>query len=777
MDAGLIQLIVGAAALLALIILYGVLGWESKFYRLIVIIFVLAMATVWIYPSYKWYFGIDDATRDLVNIPTTTDENIKVESARLRSIKEYTTEIRKSVDEMREILDNEQNLLRYPRILEAEEEKSIPASLDIRVTNLYSAPLNVDTYIFDIDKETFKNEVLTQTDTPKSDYDKVTEDFFNSMERAKTLREELFKIEKLKELKQKTVTMGLDLAGGISFTLDVDEEVLVADVYQQMGHLVDPERLKESDDMQEVKLNLENTYRKEIKDDITSEEIEKIQNDIEAEGQIKDTESQEFQDEVEKRTNDLVYEKLQSEKWQGKINSELDDQIKILIDKNEEIIQNEITFRREQTKTDALDILKRRANQFGVSEPEIGKTLGDRPLVQLPGADDPASARSMVTQAGKLEFRIVDNKAMSELRYRPNREGMLDYDTYPTARVLYEELKKLNPEANLEYISESDRVKIISDSGDPEKDSFSYQQGYVDNRGQRVVEGWMFLKNKVEMEGRHIVNPRVQTAGSNQGFNEPVISFELDGPGTDIFAKVTGENIGERLAIVLDGYIQSAPNISSKIVGRGQISGNFTINSAQELVSILKSGNIQSKLNIVSENVIGPKLGAENIKNGIMATIIGLSLVMIFMIIWYKLGGLFADIALVLNLFLLISILSAFHFTLTLPGIAGILLTIGMAVDANVLIFERIKEEMRSGKPIALAVNEGYGKAFWTIFDANLTTILAAVVLSQVGTGVLKGFGITLAIGITSSMFTALVVSKLLIDVTISATKGKSLWI
>ncbi len=777
MDAGLIQLIVGAVALLALIILYGVLGWKSKLYRFIVIVFVFSMATIWIYPSYEWYFGIDESTRDLVNIPTTTDENVEVESARLRSIKEYTTEIRKSVDEMREMLGNKQNLLRYPSIIEAEEERQIPASLDIRVTDLYAKPLNVDTYKFDIDEDTFRKDILPKSGVSESDFDKTTKKFFESMTKAKTLRDELFKIERLKELKQETVTLGLDLAGGISFTLDVDEEVLVADVYQQLGHLIDPERLKESDDLKEVRRNLETQYTQEIKDSITSEDIEKIRKDLVEEGSIEDADSKEFQDEVDKRTQDLVSTRLSEEVWQNKINAEIDGQIQALIEKNEQTIKDEITFRREQTKKDALDILKRRANQFGVSEPEIGKTMGDRPLVQLPGADDPASARSMVTQAGKLEFRLVDNSAMNNLRYRPNREGLMDYDSYPTARILFEELKKLNPDSNIEYITETDRVKVVSESGDPEKDAYSYQQGYVDNRGQRVVEGWMFLKNKVEMQGKHIVNPRVQSAGARQGFNEPVISFELDGPGTDIFAKVTGDNIGERLAIVLDGYIQSAPSISSKIIGSGQISGNFTIASAQELVSILKSGNIQSKLKIVSENVIGPKLGEENIKSGIMATIIGLSLVMIFMLIWYRLGGLFANLALVLNMFLLISILSAFHFTLTLPGIAGILLTIGMAVDANVLIFERIKEEIRNGKPITLAVDDGYGKAFWTIFDANLTTILAAIVLSQVGTGVLKGFGITLAIGITSSMFTALVVSKLLMDLTISINKGKRLWI
>jgi protein-export membrane protein SecD len=777
MDAGILPLVIGALVLLALIVLYGILGWKSKIYRFIIIIIVLGLATYWIYPTYQWYFQLDEGTRDLVNIPVTSDEEVEVESARLRSIREYTTEVRKSVDKMRGLLNNNRKLFRYPQIQVPEDETRIPAELDIRITNRYGVPLNVDTFKFDIDKDIFKNEILPESDIEKEKYDEITEDFFNTMEKAETYRNELFEIERLKELKRQTVTLGLDLAGGISFTLDVDKDELVSDVYQQYNHRLDPERIRESEEMKEFITNLEEQYIEDIKSNFTEEEINEVQQDIIDEGEITDVNSTEFQNEVDNRLTTLAEQRLELEEWQTKINQAVDRQVKVLQEQAEEDIQQEIAFRQEQTKRDALDILKRRANQFGVSEPEIGKTLGDRPLVQLPGADDPASARKMVTQAGKLEFRLVDSNAMQNLRYRPNREGLIDYDTYPNARVLYERLNELNPDANLDYLVEADRVRIISETGNPEDDSYAYMQGHLDKRGQRVVEGWMFLKNNVEMQGKHIVNPRVQMSGGQQGFNEPFISFELDGEGTDIFAKVTGENQGERLAIVLDGYIQSAPRISDRIVGRGQISGNFTLASAQDLVSILKSGTIQSKLKIVSENVIGPKLGEENIKSGLMATMIGLGLVMIFMLIWYKFGGLFADIALVLNLFLLISILSVFHFTLTLPGIAGILLTIGMAVDANVLIFERIKEEIRNNKPIPVAVDEGYGKAFWTIFDANLTTILAAIVLSQVGTGVLKGFGITLAIGIASSMFTSLVISKLLIDLLITITKGKKLWL
>jgi protein-export membrane protein SecD len=930
MSAGIIQLIIGAVCLLVLIILYGIMGWKSKIYRLIVALFILGLAAVWIYPTYKWYFVLDEGTRDMVNIPLDKSEDVEIDKAKLSSIKEYITEINKNVENMREILDRNKNLYRYPEVKTRRQEKEIEALLDIRTTNKFNVAIDVDTYKFDINKETLKNNILPKTalteeqlrdhmieeelkelrarsdsgeegsnfnedyiysrnqvmweiyedlaewkiqylneDTDEYNIDKTeienkietemraknqeeeeeeetteeeidktsrefkrnfnieynkkiakvneelntvaetslsgddykkyqeelkqkvielkTNTFYEEINRAINLREELLKIEDLKKLKKQTVNLGLDLAGGISFTLDVDEETLRSDVIQQNISMIDEDLIRKSEEMKtNIKVWKEEYYEKII-NNMEENEKEKIKQEVIDEGIEEDSEEfdTKYQEKLQQRAEEIfnnneykVNDKGEQvdeggKTYQQRLEEKIQREVKRKSKEGEEYIEKSINYLREETKKDALTILKKRINQFGVSEPEIGKTLGNRPLVQLPGADDPASARKMVTEAGKLEFRIVDDDVMNSIKAIRNYKMLIDYKEYPTARLLYEELRRLNPELNIEYIADADKVRIISDTGNSEDDSYAYQQAHVDKRGQREVEGWIFIKNKVELSGKHIINPRVQMPGQQSTTTNPYISFELDNKGTDIFAKVTKENKGKRLAIILDGYVQSAPTIQDQIIGRGSITGNFNVKSARELVSILKAGSISSKLEIVSENLIGPKLGAENIKRGIMATIIGLSLVMLFMLVWYKLGGLFANIALFLNLYLLISILSMFHFTLTLPGIAGILLTIGMAVDANVLIFERIKEELRNGKPLTAAVDEGYGKAFWTIFDANLTTIFAAIVLSQVGTGVLKGFGVTLAIGIASSMFTALVISKLFIDVMIVLTKGK----
>lgn len=777
MDAGMIAMVVGALSLLTLIILYGILGWKSKIYRLIIIIFILGIATVWIYPTFEWYILMDEKTRDLVNIPQTAEENIEIEGATLKSINSYTKQIRSSVYEMRKILNENKKLYRYPEITVPEDESKKPAILDIRVQNKFGATLNINSYKFKIDRETFISKVLPKSKINKEDYENAADKFFEEIEQAERLRSELDKIFELKELKKQTITLGLDLAGGISFTLDIDEENLRKEVYTQYSHLLDEEKIRENEDMKQYIEEVKKSFIGEIKSAFTTEERIEIEQKILNETEFTSKELDGFKIEFAKRLGEKAQSILETQRYKDKLEAKISEQAKIMKSENEQQMTDYINNLKEQTKKDALDILKKRVNQFGVSEPEIGKTLGDRPLVQLAGADDPVSARKIVTEAGKLEFRIVNGELMGKISgrsYGLSRERLLT--PTETAEELYFILNKNNPDIPFEYIIESDKVVVKSESGNPEEDSYAYQQAYVDNYGERRIEGWMFLKNKVEMEGKHVINPRV-TMGGGQGPSTPTILFDLDDEGSAIFPEVTGNNIKKQLAIVLDGYIKSAPTIDSRITGSPSITGIDNVKEAQNLVSILKAGSISSKLKIVSENIIGPKLGAENINNGIKATLIGFGLVILFMFAYYRVGGLFANIALILNLFLLVSILSLMHFTLTLPGIAGILLTIGMAVDANVLIFERIKEEIRNGKSIVAAVDEGYGKALWTIFDANITTILAAIVLSQVGTGVLKGFGVTLAVGIACSMFTALVVSKLLIDVLISIIKGKKLWI
>ena len=255
-----------------------------------------------------------------------------------------------------------------------------------------------------------------------------------------------------------------------------------------------------------------------------------------------------------------------------------------------------------------------------------------------------------------------------------------------------------------------------------------------------------------------------------------MVDFQLNSSGAELFAKITRENKGQLLAILLDGKMKSAPQIKEEIPsGRGQISGNFTAVEASFLAGILKAGALKVPLKIEELRVVGPSLGNKQISDGIKASLIALLVTILFMVYYYRVSGFIADIALLLNLFFLMAVLTALDLTLTLPGIAGIILTIGMSVDANVIINERIKEEIQDGKGPEASIEAGYGKAFRTILDSNITTIMAALVISQVGTGPIRGFGVTLLVGIFASMFTALFVTKTILQTVVSWFKLKRL--
>jgi preprotein translocase subunit SecD len=254
------------------------------------------------------------------------------------------------------------------------------------------------------------------------------------------------------------------------------------------------------------------------------------------------------------------------------------------------------------------------------------------------------------------------------------------------------------------------------------------------------------------------------------------VTISFDSVGAAAFERVTGANVGQRLGIVLDGVVYSAPTIQDRISGgRAQITGSFTIEEARDLAIALRAGALPAPVEVLEERNVGPSLGADSIRQGMMSIVVGFLLVLVFMAVYYRLSGGVAILALVLNLVLLIGALGFFEATLTLPGIAGIVLTVGMAVDANVLIFERIREELRLGKTIRSAIDAGYAKAFYTILDANITTLIAALVLLQFGTGPIKGFAITLSIGIIASMFTAIFVTRFVYDFTLSRRDVRSL--
>jgi len=370
----------------------------------------------------------------------------------------------------------------------------------------------------------------------------------------------------------------------------------------------------------------------------------------------------------------------------------------------------------------ALEIIRNRVDRFGVSEPSIQREGKNRIIVQLPGIKDPQRAIDIIGRTALLEFKLVDDDSK---RLRQAQAGQV-----PNGY----ELRTLARE---------------------------------DDQGV-IHEEQLLLTKRASLTGR-VLKDAVVRIGE---YGNPYVALSFKPEGTRIFDRLTGANVGRRLAIVLDEKVQSAPIIRERISGgQAQITGSFTVDEANDLALVLRAGALPAPVNIIENRTVGPSLGRDSIAKGIKATIIGLVLVALFMVAYYRLSGLLADIGLFLTLIILLGALAGFHATLTLPGIAGIILTIGMAVDANVLIFERIREEIASGKTIRRAIDAGYAKASLTIMDANVTTLIAALVLFQFGTGPIKGFAVTLSIGILASMFSALVVCRAIFDFLASRRK------
>lgn len=395
-----------------------------------------------------------------------------------------------------------------------------------------------------------------------------------------------------------------------------------------------------------------------------------------------------------------------------------------------EMDTNNIPEADERTRmlSQAVQVLRKRVDALGVAEPNIQPVGSDRIMIALPGltAAENETARKQIQRAAFLEFRIVHPESE-----RFVQEGI--------------------PAPGYEVLQMTDETRT----------------------GETIVRK-LLVKKKPELglTGKYIKRAFV-TRG--QVVNEPLISFELDSEGANKFAKITKQNLGERLAIVLDGELYSAPVIQSEILkGRGQISGDFDIQEAIELANVLENP-LEAPVKIVEERRVDPSLGKDSIRSGIKASIIGALFVVLFMVVYYLRSGLIANVALLMNVVVLLGVFCAIDATLTLPGIAGIVLTIGMAVDANVLIFERIREEAAAGKSLRGSIAAGYGKAFSTILDTNLTTMITSVILIYKGTGPVKGFGVTLSIGIAVSMFTALVVTRLIFDFLVAKNWLKSI--
>jgi len=387
--------------------------------------------------------------------------------------------------------------------------------------------------------------------------------------------------------------------------------------------------------------------------------------------------------------------------------------------------QKEINDLRNMAVAQGLETIRNRIDQFGVREPDIRPEAGDRILVQLPGIRNPQEAITLIGKTAVLEFKLVAQN-VSEQEIHDN---------------------KLPPGVKLYPVRPSDR---------------------------NTQETKLPLEEKTVLTGQYITDARVEIGGRSVG--QAYIALNFDPQGGKIFERLTGDNVGRKLAIVLDGVVYSDPVIKERIPnGRAVIEGSYTDEEAKVLAIALRTGRLPAPVKILEQRTVGPALGADSIKKGILASAIGGLGIILFMLVYYRLSGVIADMALAMNIILILALMAAFGATLTLPGIAGIALTIGIAVDANVLIYERIREELRLGKTPRAAVDTGYQRATITIMDANVTSLIAALVLYQFGTGPVKGFAVTLSVGLVANMFTAIFVTRIVFDYLLTERRVKEL--
>jgi len=391
----------------------------------------------------------------------------------------------------------------------------------------------------------------------------------------------------------------------------------------------------------------------------------------------------------------------------------------------------------------ALETIRNRVDQFGVSEPSIQRQGENEIVVQLPGIKDPKRAIELIGKTALLEFKLVDDESA----------------------IAAELPSYIRPSEEQEFFEKfADRI--------PPDDEIIFQRS-VDQETGIVTKRPFLIRKRALLTGDLLSDARVNI---DQRFNEPYVSITFNPAGAKLFEEVTGEYTKKRLAIILDSNLYSAPVIQERIGGgNAQITGSFSMQEAKDLAIVLKAGALPAPLKMLQNLTVGPSLGRDSIEAGKKAAVVAFILVVLFMVLYYRFSGVIADVALVLNLVLLLGAMGALNATLTLPGIAGIILAIGMAVDSNVLMFERMRDELKAGKTPRAAVDSGYDKAFLTIVDSHVTTLITAAVLFQFGTGPIKGFAVTLSIGIAINLFTALIGTKSVFDLINSKKEVKKL--
>lgn len=441
----------------------------------------------------------------------------------------------------------------------------------------------------------------------------------------------------------------------------------------------------------------------------------------------------------------------------------------------------------------ALEIIRNRVDKFGVAEPLIQKQGEDRIVVELPGITDRARATALIGQTAQLEFKLLEPAE--------NLQGIIDrMDRALQTEKPKETKPKPKPATDIFGKTTGDTAAAAEETGEkPFSTYLASAGGYFqvqpeevplvrellakaetqaqippdvevlwtsknENTGGRPMAGLYLVKKQVELSGKYLTFARENRDPQSGG---PIVEFELNREGARIFRRLTGANIGKPLAIILDGKVVSAPVIQGQITNRGQITLGTagTMEEAHDLAIILRAGALPAPVKIIESSVIGPSLGADSIEKGKLSAVIGISLVFLFMSVYYRTSGFIASIGMLLNFVFLVAILASLGLTLTLPGIAGIILTMGMSVDSNVLIFERVREELRAGKTVRAAIDAGYKRAMLTIIDSHVTTLITALILFIFGTGPVKGFAVSLSWGIVISLYTAVLVTRAIFEI------------
>ena len=412
-------------------------------------------------------------------------------------------------------------------------------------------------------------------------------------------------------------------------------------------------------------------------------------------------------------------------------------------EQGDELAAENVDAFKKEAMENAIENLSSRVDRFGLSSPVIRQQGDDRIYIEIPGAAQADTINTLIMGKGVLNFRLADMAATEKFKAY--------YAQHPATTF----------NAAGELMDKSIIPEDCEVFGVYTKDAYGLDE--------RV--DWLVVKKEIALDGKHIKSAEVRT---DEFTNQPQVAFNLDIDGAVLFGEFTGAHVGDYLALVSDNKVKSNARIQTAITdGNVSLTGSFTDDEANNIKKVLQTAWLNVPLEVESQQVIGASLGEEAIEQGIKAIILGLGLILVFMLIFYKAAGINAVVAQILNLYIMFSILSAFNYTVTLSSIAGMILTIGMAVDANVLVFERIKEELRAGKSRTVAISMGFDNAFWAIMDSNITTFIAAIFLSQLGTGAIQGFAVSLAIGVISSVFTALFVSRLIFDFDTDVLKAK----